>query len=181
MPISPARTLGPKCACEPRAHSPTEGSCPNRRAARAIWLERGLAAWRRRREAPSAARLRIQKCAAAAICSEGGLSGLARSSTACGLLFDEAQKRRKGKSLLSDGPLRRGRGFGVRIFIGSEKTRLFSLSGFVVIGRGHGATARDKVVGARRHPSARTRLNYARIVPMVRLTPRSCVASMVRK
>ena len=60
-------------------------------------------------------------------------------------------------------------GEGVRIFIGAE-TRLFSLSGSSVVAAPY-MTGRQKVVGAI-GVIGPTRLNYARVIPLVDYTAR---------
>ena len=75
-------------------------------------------------------------------------------------LFDDIEKKNELIRLLELA----GEGAGVRIFIGSEN-RLFSLSGSSIIAAPY-ANAQGKVVGVI-GVLGPTRLNYARIIPMV--------------
>jgi heat-inducible transcriptional repressor len=80
-------------------------------------------------------------------------------------LFDDLEQKEQLIGLLDD--VREAQ--GVRIFIGSE-TRLFSLSGSSVIAAPY-MTGRRKVVGAI-GVIGPTRLNYARVIPLVDYTAR---------
>jgi heat-inducible transcriptional repressor len=79
------------------------------------------------------------------------------------MLFDDLEQKGQLIGLLDD--VREAE--GVRIFIGSE-TRLFSLSGSSVIAAPY-MTGRQKVVGAI-GVIGPTRLNYARVIPLVDYT-----------
>ena len=81
------------------------------------------------------------------------------------MLFDDLEQKEQLIGLL-DGV---GAAEGVRIFIGSE-TRLFSLSGSSVIAAPY-MSGRQKVVGAI-GVIGPTRLNYARVIPLVDFTAR---------
>jgi heat-inducible transcriptional repressor len=81
------------------------------------------------------------------------------------LLFDDLEQKGQLISLLDD--VREAQ--GVRIFIGAE-TRLFSLSGSAVIAAPY-MTERRKVLGAI-GVIGPTRLNYARVIPLVDYTAR---------
>ena len=81
------------------------------------------------------------------------------------LLFDDLEQKGQLISLLDD--VRDAQ--GVRIFIGAE-TRLFSLSGSAVIAAPY-MTERRRVVGAI-GVIGPTRLNYARVIPLVDYTAR---------
>ena len=81
------------------------------------------------------------------------------------MLFDDLEQKEQLISLLDD--VRDAQ--GVRIFIGAE-TRLFSLSGSAVIAAPY-MTERRKVVGAI-GVIGPTRLNYARVIPLVDYTAR---------
>ncbi|MBS0297506.1 MAG: heat-inducible transcriptional repressor HrcA [Proteobacteria bacterium] len=81
------------------------------------------------------------------------------------MLFDDLEQKEQLIGLLDD--VREAQ--GVRIFIGSE-TRLFSLSGSSVIAAPY-MTGRQKVVGAI-GVIGPTRLNYARVIPLVDYTAR---------
>ena len=81
------------------------------------------------------------------------------------MLFDDLEQKEQLISLLDD--VREAQ--GVRIFIGAE-TRLFSLSGSAVIAAPY-MTERRKVVGAI-GVIGPTRLNYARVIPLVDYTAR---------
>jgi heat-inducible transcriptional repressor len=80
-------------------------------------------------------------------------------------LFDDIERKNDLISLLE---LARG-GEGVRIFIGSEN-KLFSLSGSSIVAAPY-ADAKGKIVGVI-GVIGPTRLNYARIVPIVDYTAR---------
>ncbi len=80
-------------------------------------------------------------------------------------LFDDIERKNELIELLELA----GRGEGVRIFIGSEN-KLFSLSGSSVVAAPY-ADAKGKLVGVIAVIGP-TRLNYARIVPMVDYTAR---------
>jgi heat-inducible transcriptional repressor len=79
------------------------------------------------------------------------------------LLFDDLEQKERLIGLLDD--VRQAE--GVRIFIGAE-TRLFSLSGSAVIAAPY-MTGRQRVVGAI-GVIGPTRLNYARLIPLVDYT-----------
>jgi heat-inducible transcriptional repressor len=81
------------------------------------------------------------------------------------MLFDDLEQKEQLIGLLDD--VRDAQ--GVRIFIGAE-TRLFSLSGSAVIAAPY-MTGRQKVVGAI-GVIGPTRLNYARVIPLVDYTAR---------
>jgi heat-inducible transcriptional repressor len=81
------------------------------------------------------------------------------------MLFDDLEQKEQLIGLLDD--VREAQ--GVRIFIGSE-TRLFSLSGSSVIAAPY-MTGRQRVVGAI-GVIGPTRLNYARVIPLVDYTAR---------
>ena len=81
------------------------------------------------------------------------------------MLFDDLEQKGQFIGLLDD--VRQAQ--GVRIFIGAE-TRLFSLSGSAVIAAPY-MTERRKVVGAI-GVIGPTRLNYARVIPLVDYTAR---------
>jgi heat-inducible transcriptional repressor len=89
-------------------------------------------------------------------------------------LFDELESKDGLLDLLGDAE----RAQGVRIFIGSEN-KLFSLSGSSVILSPY-KDANDKVVGVL-GVIGPTRLNYARIVPVVDYTANVITAMMARK
>lgn len=89
-------------------------------------------------------------------------------------LFDELESKDGLLDLLGDAEKARG----VRIFIGSEN-KLFSLSGSSVILSPY-KDANDKVVGVL-GVIGPTRLNYARIVPVVDYTAHVITAMMARK
>lgn len=89
-------------------------------------------------------------------------------------LFDELESKRGLIELLGDAD----KAQGVRIFIGSEN-KLFSLSGSSVILSPY-KDANDKVVGVL-GVIGPTRLNYARIVPVVDYTAQVITAMMARK
>lgn len=89
-------------------------------------------------------------------------------------LFDEIESKRGLIDLLADAE----NGEGVRIFIGSEN-KLFSLSGSSVILSPY-KDANDKVVGVL-GVIGPTRLNYARIVPVVDYTANVVSRMMLRK
>lgn len=89
-------------------------------------------------------------------------------------LFDELESKDGLMELLGDAE----RAQGVRIFIGSEN-KLFSLSGSSVILSPY-KDANDKVVGVL-GVIGPTRLNYARIVPVVDYTAHVISAMMARK
>jgi len=89
-------------------------------------------------------------------------------------LFDEIESKRGLIDLLGDAEA----GEGVRIFIGSEN-KLFSLSGSSVILSPY-KDANDKVVGVL-GVIGPTRLNYARIVPVVDYTAHVVSRLMTRK
>jgi heat-inducible transcriptional repressor len=81
------------------------------------------------------------------------------------MLFDDLEQKEQLIGLLDDVRLAEG----VRIFIGAE-TRLFSLSGSSVIAAPY-MTGRQRVVGAI-GVIGPTRLNYARVIPLVDYTAR---------
>ena len=87
-------------------------------------------------------------------------------------LFDELESKDGLIALLGDAETAQG----VRIFIGSEN-KLFSLSGSSVILSPY-KDANDKVVGVL-GVIGPTRLNYARIVPMVDYTAK-VVSQLIR-
>ncbi|WIY52865.1 heat-inducible transcriptional repressor HrcA [Devosia sp. YIM 151766] len=89
-------------------------------------------------------------------------------------LFDELESKDGLLDLLGDAE----RGQGVRIFIGSEN-KLFSLSGSSVILSPY-KDANDKIVGVL-GVIGPTRLNYARIVPVVDYTANVISAMMARQ
>jgi heat-inducible transcriptional repressor len=89
-------------------------------------------------------------------------------------LFDELESKDGLLELLGDAE----KAQGVRIFIGSEN-KLFSLSGSSVILSPY-KDANDKVVGVL-GVIGPTRLNYARIVPVVDYTANVITAMMARK
>ena len=89
-------------------------------------------------------------------------------------LFDELEQQEGLIELLGDAE----KADGVRIFIGSEN-KLFSLSGSSVILSPY-KDANDKVVGVL-GVIGPTRLNYARIVPVVDYTAQAISAVMARK
>ncbi|UYN98808.1 MAG: heat-inducible transcriptional repressor HrcA [Devosia sp.] len=89
-------------------------------------------------------------------------------------LFDELESKEGLLDLLGDAE----RGEGVRIFIGSEN-KLFSLSGSSVILSPY-RDANERVVGVL-GVIGPTRLNYARIVPVVDYTAHVLSAMMARK
>jgi heat-inducible transcriptional repressor len=89
-------------------------------------------------------------------------------------LFDELESKDGLLELLGDAE----KAQGVRIFIGSEN-KLFSLSGSSVILSPY-KDANDKVVGVL-GVIGPTRLNYARIVPVVDYTANVISAMMARK
>jgi len=89
-------------------------------------------------------------------------------------LFDELESKEGLLELLGDAE----RAQGVRIFIGSEN-KLFSLSGSSVILSPY-KDANDKVVGVL-GVIGPTRLNYARIVPVVDYTANVITAMMARQ
>jgi len=81
------------------------------------------------------------------------------------LLFDDLEQKEQLIGILDD--VREAQ--GVRIFIGAE-TRLFSLSGSSLIAAPY-MTGRKKVLGAI-GVIGPTRLNYARVIPLVDYTAR---------
>lgn len=81
------------------------------------------------------------------------------------MLFDDLEQKEQLISLLDDVKAAQG----VRIFIGAE-TRLFSLSGSAVIAAPY-MTGRQRVLGAI-GVIGPTRLNYARVIPLVDYTAR---------
>ncbi|NMA98862.1 MAG: heat-inducible transcriptional repressor HrcA [Phyllobacteriaceae bacterium] len=89
-------------------------------------------------------------------------------------LFDELESKDGLMELLGDAE----RGQGVRIFIGSEN-KLFSLSGSSVILSPY-KDANDRIVGVL-GVIGPTRLNYARIVPVVDYTANVISSMMARK
>lgn len=89
-------------------------------------------------------------------------------------LFDELERQEGLIELLGDAE----KADGVRIFIGSEN-KLFSLSGSSVILSPY-KDANDKIVGVL-GVIGPTRLNYARIVPVVDYTAQAISAVMARK
>jgi len=89
-------------------------------------------------------------------------------------LFDELERQEGLIDLLGDAE----KADGVRIFIGSEN-KLFSLSGSSVILSPY-RDANEKIIGAL-GVIGPTRLNYARIVPVVDYTAQAISAIMARK
>ena len=89
-------------------------------------------------------------------------------------LFDELERQEGLIELLGDAD----KAEGVRIFIGSEN-KLFSLSGSSVILSPY-KDANEKVIGVL-GVIGPTRLNYARIVPVVDYTAQAISAIMARK
>jgi heat-inducible transcriptional repressor len=89
-------------------------------------------------------------------------------------LFDELERQEGLIDLLGDAE----NAEGVRIFIGSEN-KLFSLSGSSVILSPY-RDANEKIVGVL-GVIGPTRLNYARIVPVVDYTAQAITALMARK
>ena len=89
-------------------------------------------------------------------------------------LFDELERQEGLIELLGDAD----KAEGVRIFIGSEN-KLFSLSGSSVILSPY-RDANEKVIGVL-GVIGPTRLNYARIVPVVDYTAQAISAIMARK
>lgn len=131
-------------------------------------VERGLAVWAGSREGANAARLIVR--------GRGNLlEGLSAGEELdrLKLLFDELERKESLIELMTLAE----QGSGVRIFIGSEN-KLFSLSGSSLI-VAPWRDGEDKVVGAVGIIGP-TRLNYARIVPMVDYTAQ-LVSRLVRK
>lgn len=127
-------------------------------AAAAHLVEDGLAAWS---GGEAADRALIVRGRANLLQDAGALADLERVR----MLFDDLEQKEQLIGLL-DG-VREAE--GVRIFIGAE-TRLFSLSGSSVIAAPY-MTGRQKVVGAI-GVIGPTRLNYARVIPLVDYTAR---------
>lgn len=131
-------------------------------------VERGLAAWAGASNASGSTRMIVR-----------GRANLLENVSAgedldrLRLLFDELERNESLIELMSLADA----GPGVRIFIGSEN-KLFSLSGSSVIVAPY-RDGEDKVVGAVGIIGP-TRLNYARIVPMVDYTAQ-LVSRLVRK
>ena len=121
-------------------------------------VEDGLAAWSGGEEADRAL---IVRGRANLLQDRGALEDLERVR----MLFDDLEQKEQLIGLLDD--VRAAE--GVRIFIGAE-TRLFSLSGSSVIAAPY-MNGRQKVVGAI-GVIGPTRLNYARIIPLVDYTAR---------
>ncbi|PWW00095.1 heat-inducible transcription repressor HrcA [Hoeflea marina] len=131
-------------------------------------VERGLAAWAGASSASGSTRMIVR-----------GRANLLENVSAgedldrLRLLFDELERNESLIELMSLADA----GSGVRIFIGSEN-KLFSLSGSSVIVAPY-RDGEDKVIGAVGIIGP-TRLNYARIVPMVDYTAQ-LVSRLVRK
>lgn len=121
-------------------------------------VEDGLAAWG---GGDAAARALIVRGRANLLEDREALDDLERVRS----LFEDLEQKEQLIQLLDD--VRDGQ--GVRIFIGAE-TRLFSLSGSAVIAAPY-MTGAQKVVGAI-GVIGPTRLNYARIIPLVDYTAR---------
>ncbi|WP_298125904.1 heat-inducible transcriptional repressor HrcA [Brevundimonas sp.] len=127
-------------------------------AAAARLVEEGLAAWS---GGPDRERALIVRGRANLLQDRGAVEDLERVRT----LFDDLEQKEQLIGLL-DGV---SSAEGVRIFIGAE-TRLFSLSGSAVIAAPY-MTDRRRVIGAL-GVIGPTRLNYARIIPLVDYTAR---------
>src|SRR5690606_15154882 len=127
-------------------------------AAAAHLVEDGLAAWS---GGEAADRALIVRGRANLLQDAAALADLERVR----MLFDDLEQKEQLIGLL-DG-VREAE--GVRIFIGAE-TRLFSLSGSSLIAAPY-MTGRQKVVGAI-GVIGPTRLNYARVIPLVDYTAR---------
>jgi heat-inducible transcriptional repressor len=121
-------------------------------------IEDGLAAWS---GGDGAERALIVRGRANLLEDRAALEDLERVR----MLFDDLEQKEQLIGLLDD--VREAQ--GVRIFIGAE-TRLFSLSGSAVIAAPY-MTGRQKVVGAI-GVIGPTRLNYARVIPLVDYTAR---------
>ncbi|WP_420406826.1 heat-inducible transcriptional repressor HrcA [Hoeflea sp.] len=131
-------------------------------------VQRGLAAWAGSQGGAGAARLIVR---GRANLLEGVSEG--EELDRLRMLFDELERKESLVELMTLAE----EGSGVRIFIGSEN-KLFSLSGSSVIVAPWRDDA-DRVVGAVGIIGP-TRLNYARIVPMVDYTAQ-LVSKLVRK
>lgn len=121
-------------------------------------VEDGLAAWG---GGDGSERALIVRGRANLLQDAGALEDLERVRR----LFDDLEQKEQLIGLLDD--VREAE--GVRIFIGAE-TRLFSLSGSSVVAAPY-MTGRQKVVGAV-GVIGPTRLNYARVIPLVDYTAR---------
>ncbi len=121
-------------------------------------VEEGLAAWG---GGEAHERSLIVRGRANLLADAGAVEDLERVR----MLFDDLEQKEQLIGLLDD--VREAQ--GVRIFIGSE-TRLFSLSGSAVIAAPY-MTGQRKVVGAI-GVIGPTRLNYARVIPLVDYTAR---------
>jgi len=121
-------------------------------------VEDGLAAWS---GGEGADRALIVRGRANLLDSKAALEDLEKVR----MLFDDLEQKEQLIGLLDD--VRDAQ--GVRIFIGAE-TRLFSLSGSSLIAAPY-MTGRQKVVGAI-GVIGPTRLNYARVIPLVDYTAR---------
>jgi heat-inducible transcriptional repressor len=121
----------------------------------------GLATLSQRGDSPGDDKILIVRGASKLLEDIDAQSDLQRVRT----LFDDIERKNDLISLLE---LARG-GEGVRIFIGSEN-KLFSLSGSSIVAAPY-ADAKGKVVGVI-GVIGPTRLNYARIVPIVDYTAR---------
>lgn len=121
-------------------------------------IEDGLAAWS---GGDASDRALIVRGRANLIDDRAALEDLERVR----MLFDDLEQKEQLLGLLDD--VRDAE--GVRIFIGAE-TRLFSLSGSALIAAPY-MTGRQKVVGAI-GVIGPTRLNYARVIPLVDYTAR---------
>lgn len=131
-------------------------------------VERGLAAWAGSQGGSGAARLIVR---GRANLLEGVSEG--EELDRLRMLFDELERNENLTELMTAAE----EGSGVRIFIGSEN-KLFSLSGSSVI-VAPWRDSEERVVGAVGIIGP-TRLNYARIVPMVDYTAQ-LVSRLVRK
>ena len=120
-------------------------------------VEEGLAGW----SGDETSRALIVRGRANLLADPGAREDLERVR----MLFDDLEQKEQLIGLLDD--VRAAE--GVRIFIGAE-TRLFSLSGSAVIAAPY-MTGRQKVVGAI-GVIGPTRLNYARVIPLVDYTAR---------
>ncbi len=127
-------------------------------AAAARLVEGGLAAWT---GGEGADRALIVRGRANLLQDAGAVGDLERVRS----LFDDLEQKERLIGLLDD--VRAAQ--GVRIFIGAE-TQLFSLSGSAVIAAPY-MTGRQRVVGAI-GVIGPTRLNYARVIPLVDYTAR---------
>lgn len=121
-------------------------------------VEDGLAAWS---GGEGAARSLIVRGRANLLDDRAALEDMERVR----MLFDDLEQKEQLISLLDDVKAAQG----VRIFIGAE-TRLFSLSGSAVIAAPY-MTGRQRVLGAI-GVIGPTRLNYARVIPLVDYTAR---------